>query len=92
MVNAVGSGISPIQLINATNAFKAASAKVQEPVMPEPQVSEGTNINDAQTLLKNIDVEDIKKYASLSGEKNISEEDIKYGLTYGRSVMADWVI
>lgn len=93
MVSGINSGISAIQLINATNAFKAASAvKTQEPAVVEPQVSEGTDINDSKNLLKNINVDEIKKYASMSGEENLSEEDIKYGLVYGRSVMADWVV
>ncbi len=78
--------------MNATNAFKAASAKPQEPAIAEPQVSEGTNVNDARNLFKNIDVDEVKKYASMSGEKDLSEEDITYGLVYGRSVMADWVV
>ncbi len=92
MVAGINSGISPIQLINATNAFKAASSKPAEPVMAEPQVSEGTNINDSKSLLNKIDLDDVKKYAAMSGEADLSEEDIKYGLVYGRSVMADWVV
>ena len=40
-------------------------------------------------LFKNVDVEDIRKYASQIGE-NITDEDINYGLTYGRSVLADY--
>ncbi len=92
MVSGINSGISPIQLINATNAFKAASAKVQEPEVLEPQVSEGVNVNDSKNILKDINVAEIKKYASMTGEENLSDEDIKYGVIYGRSVMADWVV
>lgn len=40
-------------------------------------------------LFKNVDVEDIKKSAKLIGE-DITDDDIKYGLTYGRSVLADY--
>ena len=43
-------------------------------------------------ILKSVNVDEIKKYASISGEENLSEDDIKYGLIYGRSVMADWVV
>ncbi len=40
-------------------------------------------------LFKNVDVEDIKNSAKLIGE-DITDDDIKYGLTYGRSVLADY--
>ena len=40
-------------------------------------------------LFKNIDIEDIKNSAKLIGE-DITDEDIQYGLTYGRSVLADY--
>lgn len=91
MVNGINSGINPVQLFNATNAFKTAAAKPEEQVQQEPQVSDGVSVNDKQNILKNLDIEEIKKYASLTGEENLSDEDIQYGLVYGRSVMADWL-
>ena len=40
-------------------------------------------------IFKGIDIDDIKKSAQSIGEE-ITDEDIKYGLTYGRSVLADY--
>ena len=39
---------------------------------------------------KTIDVADIQKYAQQAGE-NLTLDDINYGLTYGRSVIADYI-
>ena len=88
MVNAIGTAnINPIQMFNAVNAFKTAQAPAQEDVMQD--VSEGLDINE-NSLLKNQNLEEIKQFAKSAGEENISDEDIKYGITYGRSVIADY--
>ena len=92
MVNAINSNINSIQFHTATNAFKAAAAKPVEEIKEiEPEISEGIATNE-DSILKKLDLEDVKKYASLVGENDISEDDIKYGLTYGRSVLADWLV
>ena len=36
--------------------------------------------------------EEIRQFAKNAGEENLSNEDIQYGLTYGRSVIADYLI
>lgn len=91
MVNAINSNVNAIQFFNATNAFKASSLKPAETFMPEePEISDGiTDVNNE--MLKELDVPDVRKYASSIGEE-VSDDDIKYGLTYGRSVLADWVV
>ena len=89
MVISINSGISPIQLLNATNAFKAIDKKPEE---LQEEISEGVNLNDNNNLLTEIDAKDVRKYASMMGENSISDDDIKYGLTYGRSIIADWVV
>lgn len=91
MVNGISSRINSVQLLNATNAFKTASNPPSDETQ-EPQVSDGVKVNDSQNILKNLNTDEIKKYASLAGEENLSDEDIRYGLIYGRSVMADWVV
>lgn len=89
MVNSISStNINPVQMFNAVNAFKAASP-VKESSIPE--TSDGININDTN-LLKEQDLTDIKEFAKIAGENNLSNDDIQYGLTYGRSVIADYVI
>lgn len=88
MVNAVGiSNINPVQMFSALNAFKSAETGVQEPMVQD--VSDGIEINDTN-LLRNQNIDEIKEFAKNAGEENISEEDIKYGITYGRSVIADY--
>lgn len=89
MVNAIGtSNINPVQMLNAVNAFKA-SEQVQENKAPE--ISEGLDINDS-SILENQNTDEIKQFAKIAGEGNLSDDDIQYGLTYGRSVIADYVI
>lgn len=89
MVNSISSpNINPVQLLNAVNAFKSTTT-VQEPKIPE--TSDGIEIN-GNNILENQNVDEIKKLAQKAGEENLSNEDIQYGLTYGRSVIADYVI
>lgn len=89
MLNAIGSpNINPVQMFNAVNAFKT-SEKVLESKIPD--VSEGININDS-SILENQNVEEIRQVAKIAGEEELSNEDIQYGLTYGRSVIADYMI
>ena len=93
MVGNIGSSkVSAIQLLNAANAFK--NTKVQTPIeqqqIKEPQTSNGTDIND-DSILKSQNVEEIKKFAQMAGENDMSEDDIKYGLSYGRSVIVEYL-
>lgn len=89
MVNAIGtSGVNSVQMFNAVNAFKTTE-KVNKDEIPE--ISDGLEIND-NSILKNQDTEEIKQFAKTAGEENLSNEDIQYGLTYGRSVIADYII
>lgn len=89
MVNAIGtSGVNSIQMFNAVNAFKS-SGQIQEDKSPD--ISDGLEINDSN-ILENQNLDEIKKFAQIAGEENLSNEDIQYGVTYGRSVIADYVI
>ena len=90
MVNAVGnSNINPIQMFNALNAFKGANP-VEESVTA-PEISEGLDVND-KSILQDQDLAEIKEFAKIVGEDNLSNDDIQYGLTYGRSVIADYAV
>lgn len=89
MINSIAnSGINPIKMFNAVNAFKE-SAKVEDSNIPE--ISDGLGIND-NNILQNQDITEIQQFAKIAGEENLSTEDIQYGLTYGRSVIADYVV
>lgn len=90
MVNPISSqNINPVQMFNAVNAFKA-SDQIQEKSNID-ETSDGININDS-SILKTQNTEEIRQFAKIAGEENLSDEDIQYGLTYGRSVIADYMI
>lgn len=89
MVNAIGtSNVSSVQMFNAVNAFKASTG-IKQPEVPE--TSDGIDIND-NSILQNQNLDEIKKFAKIVGEENLSNDDIQYGITYGRSVIADYMI
>ena len=90
MISAI-SGNNSLQMINALNAF-GANKKIesQNNVPMDLNTSDGINLSD-NNILKKIDLSDIREYAQKIGELNLSDEDIKYGLTYGRSVIADYI-
>ncbi len=86
------SHVSAIQLLNAANAFKNISAaKPAETMQPEAvQTSSGVDLND-DSILQSQDVEEIKKFAQMAGENDLTNDDIKYGLSYGRSVIVEYL-
>lgn len=89
------SNVSAIQLLNAANAFKntRVSNSIEQQQNSIPQISDGIDIND-DSILKSQNIDEIKKYAKMvqgAGENDLSEEDIKYGLSYGRSVIVEYL-
>ncbi len=89
MIGAVETGnISALRLFNATNAF--GKSNPQKPEMQAQQISDVSTDVIENSILKNVDVEEIKQFASSVGENNLSDEDIKYGLRFGRSVLVDY--
>lgn len=89
MLGAVESNnsINTVSFFNARNAFNKASAQKQDINLQQNEVE--TNIID-NSILRNINIDEIKQYANSVGEVNLSEEDIKYGLRFGRSVLVDY--
>ena len=92
MINPIGtSSVNPIQMLNAVNAFKADTVnRTEENLMPE--TSAGLNINNSEEIFKGQNLEEIRNIAKIAGDDNLSNDDIQYGLTYGRSVIADYII
>ena len=90
-MNIQASEINSVQQFSALNAFK--SNKVLKPAeeKEKAEVSSGTNTNSTPNLLERIDVNDVRECAKTVGEFNITDEDIKYGMLYGRSVIAEWL-
>ena len=93
MLSSVGQENS-VQRFSAVNALRN-SAKVTKPeagLMENvaKETSSGTK-SAPKSLLERVDVADIRKCAEYAGEFDITDEDIKYGLMYGRSVIAEWL-
>ena len=83
---------TPVQQFSALNAFKNnKTVKPAEEVQEKPEAASGTKTTSTPTLLDRIDVNDVRKCAESVGEYNITDDDIKYGLLYGRSVIAEWL-
>lgn len=82
-----------VQQFSAVNAFR--SNRVTKPEHePEENIAESTDSGTKAApkgLLERVDVQDIRKFAEYAGEFNITDDDIKYGLMYGRSVIAEWL-
>lgn len=83
-----------VQRFTAANAFRTSSH------MTKPESSEsgivientGSGTKSApKNILDRVDTAEIRKFAEFVGEHNITDDDIKYGLMYGRSVIAEWL-
>lgn len=94
MLNGISAGASnSVQAFTAVNAFKnSQEALKKDNFRVEDNTPSGVDLKDNNRILKDQDVEDIRKYAKIAGEDNLTNEDIKYGLTYGRSVIAEYII
>ncbi|MCQ2790362.1 MAG: hypothetical protein MJ229_08325 [bacterium] len=91
MVSSItGLSVNPLQKLNASNAFKNID-KVQNTSQIQDNTSNGLDINESG-ILENQNVQEIRNIAQINEGENLSDDDIKYGLTYGRSVIADYVI
>lgn len=90
MVSSI-SGNSSLQMISALNAFKSEAVVNNKPAQTDLNTSSGINLSDNDSLLKDINMTEIRDCASKVGETNLTDDDIKYGLTYGRSVIADYI-
>ena len=86
------SGVNSVQQFSAVNAFRNnKTIKPAEDLQEKPEFVNGTKTTSTPTLLDKIDVNDIRKCAETVGEYNITDDDIKYGILYGRSVIAEWL-
>ncbi len=94
MLNGISTGDSnQIQAFSALNAFKAERETFNGSRKNiEDNTSSGVALNDNDIILKEQNIEEIKKFARFAGEENLTDEDIKYGLIYGRSVIAEYSV
>ena len=94
MLSSVGQN-NNVQRFSAVNALRTGASLLNKPVEgnQESVVDKTSNGTKAapKSLLERVDVTDIRKCAEYVGEFNISDDDIKYGLMYGRSVIAEYL-
>ena len=88
----IASSISKLNL-NSLNSVevqnKPQEKKKNEDFIQESKEDDVKLIDESKLSKSPIDVKDVQKYASLIGE-DVSVEEIRYGLMYGRSVIADY--
>ena len=85
---------SNVQRFAAVNALRSNSRVSKPEKDVEENIVESTESGTKaapKKLLDRVDVADIRKFAEYAGEFDISDDDIKYGLMYGRSVIAEWL-
>ena len=88
----IKTGVNSVQQFSAVNAFRSnKTLKPAEEIQEKHELSNGVQTASTPSLLDKIDVNDIRKCAESVGEFNITDEDIKYGMLYGRSVIAEWL-
>ena len=89
----IKTSVNSVQQFSALNAFKSNKniKPAEEEKIEFPETSSGVKTTSTPSLLDRIDVNDVRKCAEKVGEFNITDEDIKYGLIYGRSVIAEWL-
>ena len=87
----INTQVNSVQQFSALSAFKANKNVTKPDEVKQPEVSEGTKTTSAPSLLDRINVNEVRECAKTVGEFNITDDDIKYGLLYGRSVIAEWL-
>lgn len=83
-----------VQAFSAVNAFRTSAHTTKPEIKEQDNIVEGTGDGTKsapKTLLERVDTAEIRKFAEYAGEYNITDDDIKYGLMYGRSVIAEWL-
>ena len=93
MVSGITTGVTnPISIMNATKAFQNAQKSLQSSLPIVDETSNGIDLKDTNELLLNKNISEIQKFAKYVGENELTVDDIKYGLKYGRSVIADYTL
>lgn len=83
-----------VRQFSAVNAFRTNSTVKKQTENTQEGMAESTSSGTKSApkgLLDRVDTADIRKCAEYAGEYNITDDDIKYGLMYGRSVIAEWL-
>lgn len=94
MLNGISSGASnQVHAFTTANAFRVAQQALEQgQKQQQDNTPSGVDLKDNDVILRHQNINEIKDIAKSVGETNLSDEDIKYGLTYGRSVIADFSV
>lgn len=95
MISSINSNISSLQLLRAQNAFNQnrKPAEVQENTTPiETEIKEEISSITPSTTLERLQTQIIDEIRGdlANINEDITDEDIRYGLTFGRSVLVDY--
>lgn len=91
MLSSIGQS-NNVQRFSAVNALKTSANLVKpQETASQAEKNQESLISAPKGLLERVDVEELRKCAEYVGEFNISDDDIKYGLMYGRSVIAEFL-
>ena len=92
MISSVGQN-NNVQRFSAVNAFRSNSKplKAEEQNSLQDEQALSTTKVAPKSLLDRIDVADVRKCAEYVGEFDITDDEIKYGLMNGRSVIAEFL-
>ena len=83
--------INTAQLLRAANAFKQSVKKQNE--QENSLEHEAVKVpEETKKIFANHDINEIRQVAQSIGENDLSDEDIKYGLYYGRSVIVNYSV
>jgi len=94
MLSSVGQSNNNVQRFSAVNALRSHATVSKPEKENENKIAEQTESGTKaapKSLLERVDVADIRKCAESVGEFDITDDEIKYGLMYGRSVIAEWL-
>ena len=83
-------GVNLLQYLNAKNVFQDINTEKKnndEDINLNKKVE---NTFDDKNMVSKINTQEVKNYASQMNE-TLTDDDIKYGLVYGRSVIADYI-
>lgn len=90
MISSIGQN-NNVQTFSAVNAFKSNNTINRQTNESENNIKSESRTIAPKNILDRIDVNELRECAKTVGEYDISDEDIKYGLTYGRSVIAEFL-
>ncbi len=83
-------GVNLLQYLNAKNAFQNINTEKKNNDVDINLNKKVENTFDDKNMVSKINTQEVKNYATQMNE-TLTDDDIKYGLVYGRSVIADYI-